>query len=328
MRRAMAEAVVGDDVFGDDPTMNLLEQRAAQMLGKEAALFVPSGTMGNQLAIFTHTRRGDEIVCGRPCHIIEHEVGAPAVLSAVTPVTVEAPYGTLAPAAVAAARREPDLHHPRTGLLCLECAHSSGAVPPIAALAAAAQPMREHGIPVHLDGARIFNAAHFLGVAPSVIAAVADSVMFCLSKGLGAPVGSLLCGERAFIERARKGRKLLGGGMRQVGILGGAGCYALQHNIARLGEDHRRARVLARAMAEVAGITVLEAQRDINMVWLELREPKKHLSPAQIVSRLAEKQVVIYPPLGGKWRMVCHLDIDDDALAYAIGHLQEAFRPQ
>lgn len=322
MRTAMMEAELGDDVFADDPTIVLLEQRSAELVGQEAGLFMASGTMGNQVAIMTHTHRGNEVLVGRPCHIQEHEVGAAAVLSGVTLVTLDAPTGLLQPQDIARAIRSSDVHHPDTGLLCLECAHSSGAVQPLDSLRAAMRVAREHNVPVHLDGARIFNAAHVLGITAAEVAQGADSVMFCLSKGLGAPIGSLLCGSRAFIARARRGRKSLGGGMRQVGLLGGAGLYALDHHVARLGEDHARADRLGDALAKVPSISICQDRRDINMVWF------RHAwdgDPLGLVQAMEERQVKIFRPLGGEWRLVTHLDIDDEALDYAIDQLRDVF---
>lgn len=321
MREAMANAEVGDDVCGDDPTIRRLEERGAELMGMEAALFVPSGTMGNQIALFAQARRGDEVICGRPCHIQEHEVGAAAVLASVTLVPIDSPLGELAPEAIEEHVREEDIHHPRTGLLCLECAHSSGSVPGLDCLTDAAAVARRHNLPVHLDGARIFNAAFALDVEPCEIAGVADTVMFSLSKGLGAPVGSLICGSESFVARARKIRKLLGGGMRQVGVLGGAGLYALEHNVDRLTEDHQRARSLASMLSEIPAVKVLTERLDINMVWFDLEG--EGWSPAKIVSELEQRGVLVYPPLDSKWRLVCHMDVDDDAMSYASRQLAE-----
>ena len=320
MLRAMTTAALGDDVFDDDPTIKKLEARAAELMGKEAGLFVPSGTMGNQVAIWTHTRRGNEVICGLPCHVQEHEVGAAAVISGVTLVTVDAPTGRMDPAEIEAVIRGEDVHFPETGLLCLECAHGSGAVQSFEELQAMRAVAVKHGLPVHLDGARIFNAALALNVPAADIATLGESVMFCLSKGLGAPIGSMLCGTSAFVARSRKGRKLLGGGMRQVGLLGGAGLYALEHNLDRLEEDHRRAERLAAALKEIPGVRVFDDRRDINMVWFTLDHPKPE---DHIVSELAKRNVRILPSLGqGQWRMVTHLDIDDEALDHAIEQIR------
>jgi threonine aldolase len=318
----MMEAELGDDVFEDDPTILRLEQRGAELVGQQAGLFMASGTMGNQVALMTHTRRGNEVLVGRPCHIQEHEVGAAAVLSGVTLAPIDAPTGLVQPDDVARAIRTEDVHHPETGLLCLECAHSSGAVQPLDSLRTAMDVAREHGVPVHLDGARIFNAAHVLVVTAAEVAQGADSVMFCLSKGLGAPIGSLLCGSRAFIARARRSRKSLGGGMRQVGLLGAAGLHALEHHVARLVEDHARAERLAAALAEVPSISIYEDRRHINMVWFRHDWDG---DPLRLVHAMLERQVNIFRPLGGEWRLVTHLDIDDEALDYAIVRLRDVF---
>ncbi len=322
MRTAMMEAELGDDVFEDDPTIVRLERRGAELVGQEAGLFMASGTMGNQVAIMTHTRRGNEVLVGRPCHIQEHEVGAAAILSGVTLVPLDAPTGLLRPQDVDRAIRTEDVHHPETGLLCLECAHSSGAVQPLDSLRAARDVARERGVPVHLDGARIFNAAHALGVTAAEVAQGADSVMFCLSKGLGAPIGSLICGSRSFIARARRSRKILGGGMRQVGMLGAAGLHALEHHVARLGQDHARADRLATALAEVDSITIRTDRRHINMVWFHHAFDG---DPIRLVQAMEDRQVKIFRPLGGEWRLVTHLDIDDEELDFAIVQLREVF---
>lgn len=255
MRHAMASAEVGDDVFGDDPTVRALEERAAGLLGKEAALFVPSGTMANLLALMTHTRPGDEILLGDQCHIFQYELGGAArIANVLTRPLANHDDGAIAPDAVAAAIRQENLHSPGTTLLCLENTHNrcGGAVLPVTVIDELAAVAQERKVAVHLDGARVFNAAAALGVPAARIARDCDSVSFCLSKGLGCPVGSLLCGPGQFIERARRNRKLLGGGMRQVGILAAAGLYALDHNITRLSEDHANARVLAGGLRKLA----------------------------------------------------------------------------
>jgi threonine aldolase len=264
----MANAPVGDDVYGNDPTVSELEALAADLTGKEAGLFVASGTMGNQLAVMTHTRRGDEILCDAECHIVQHEVGAAAVLSGVTVRCVPSERGRMDPHAVRAAVRAQDIHYPPTTLLCLENAHSLGAAVPLAYLAEMRGIADEHGLRVHMDGARLFNAAHALGCTPREIAGYADSVTFCLSKGLCAPVGSVLCGPADFVARARKNRKLLGGGMRQAGILAAAGLIALREMTARLGEDHRLARLFEELLGEIPGVAVQTG--DVNLVFFRV----------------------------------------------------------
>ena len=219
MRQAMFEAAVGDDVYQDDPTTNELERLAAEMLGMEAALFVPSGTMGNQLAVMTHTRRGDEAIVSIGCHIFEHEVGAASVLSGVTLHPLTFPNGVYDAAMIEGAIRSDDIHEPPTTLICLENALANGRVVPVETMREIREMANAHGIAVHMDGARLFNAATALGVDVKELTACVDSVSCCLSKGLCAPVGSVLCGSAEFIARARRNRKLLGGGMRQTGIL-------------------------------------------------------------------------------------------------------------
>ena len=241
MRDAMSAAAVGDDVYGDDPTVNKLEIEAASRMGKEAALFVPSGTMGNQIALMTHCRRGDEALLDGQCHIAVHEVGAAAVLSGVTLHTVPSQNGSMLLNDLNVAYRDPDIHYPEPSLLCLENAHSFGTVMSLREMNQYWDWAKARGLAVHLDGARVFNAAVHLRCEAARIAQFADSVMFCLSKGLCAPVGSVLCGTANFIARARKHRKLLGGGMRQAGVLAAAGLVALRDMTARLGEDHARA---------------------------------------------------------------------------------------
>lgn len=272
MRAVMASAEVGDDVYGDDPTANKLEQYAAQLLGKEAALFVPSGTFGNQVSIMTHTRRGDEVLMDEECHIYWHEVGAAAVLSSVQTKGFVIKGREIDIDIVEKRIREEELHEPRTGLICLENARSNGLVVNIESMRRVKKLTEKYEIPVHLDGARLFNAVTALGSDPRDLAACADSVMFCLSKGLCAPIGSMVVGTTEFINRARKCRKLMGGGMRQVGIICAAGLYALQYMVERLAIDHENARYLADRLEEIDGVTVNKENLDINMVFFALSE--------------------------------------------------------
>ena len=254
MRNAMAQAEVGDDVFGDDPTVRSLEARAAELAGKEAGLYVPSGTMGNLIAVLTHTNPGDEIVLGDQSHIFQYELaGAARVAGVLTRTLNNHADGSLGAGEIAGAVRPENLHSPGTKLLCLENTHNrcGGAAIPLETMDAMTTAARERGVAVHLDGARVFNAAAALHVSASRIARDCDSVSFCLSKGLGCPIGSVLCGNSEFIERARRNRKMLGGGMRQVGILAAAGLYALEHNVNRLAEDHENARALADGLREL-----------------------------------------------------------------------------
>jgi threonine aldolase len=262
MRRAMAAAEVGDDVLGDDPTVNALEERAAEMLGKDAGLFVASGTMGNLVAQMAHLARGEEVIAPATSHLVMDEAaGHAVVVGASVRSLAEDADGTIDPAAIAAAFRDPDdAHEPMTGLIALENthAHSMGRPLSIAYEEAVAAVARRNGVPLHLDGARFFNAVVAMGVGPAALAAPADSITFCLSKGLACPVGSVVVGTRDFIRRARRGRKLLGGGMRQAGVLAAAGLVALSDGpdgtVSRLAEDHANARYLAEALADLEGV--------------------------------------------------------------------------
>jgi len=272
MRQAMYEAEVGDDVYGEDPTLNALEKLAAQMLKKEAALFTSSGTMSNLLAVLTHTRPGDEILLGSEAHMLWYEVGGASALGGVVmrPIPNDQD-GQMELSAVKAAIRMKNIHYPQTVLLCLENTHNrcGGTVLTPDYTSAAASLAHEHGLRVHLDGARIFNAAVALDVPASELAKDTDSVCFCLSKGLSAPVGSLLCGTREFVEGARKWRKMIGGGMRQAGIIAAAGIVALQTMVNRLGEDHANAQRLARGLGQIPRILVLHDGAQTNIVIFE-----------------------------------------------------------
>ena len=305
MRKAMYEAEVGDDVYGDDPTVNRLEALAAEMVGKEAALFVPSGTFGNQLALLTHTKRGDEVIVPDSNHIFVHEVGAAAVIASVQLRTIESPIGMPSIEKLRASIRGKDIHYPDTGLICMENAHSSGRVLPLEYLESVKKLADEFSIPVHLDGARIFNAAIASKVDVKKIAATADSVMFCLSKGLAAPVGSILAGSKKFIEKARKGRKLMGGGMRQAGILAAAGIVALEKMIDRLEEDHENAKLLAEMLSEIPGLQLMKDQLDINMVYFSLETPE----PDLVIKEMKRAGIKINPPEGGMYRLVTNKDV-------------------
>ena len=320
MRSAMAEAPVGDDVYGDDPTINELEILAAGMVGKAAALFVPSGTFGNQLALFSWCPRGSEVILGEQCHIIQHEAGAASVIAGVQTRTVDAPDGMPGCEAIEARIRGDDIHYPPTSLICLENAHSSGKVVPLSYMREVAALAKARGLPIHLDGARLFNAAAALGVPASDIAANADSVMFCLSKGLCAPVGSMLAGPKDFIDRARRRRKIMGGGMRQAGILAAAGIIALRDMTGRLAEDHEKARYMAHLLAELPGFEVDEDSLDINMVFFKT---PKGLDGAGLASRLAGKGVLINPPEGGLCRFVAHYWIKKEHIDKVVALVAE-----
>jgi len=322
MRAAMANAEVGDDVYGDDPTVNRLEEIAAEVLGKESAVFVPSGTFGNQLSILTHTLRGDEVIIPASNHIIVHEAGASAVIAGVQMRTLDCDDGMPSVDRILKAIRGEDLHYPRTGLICLENAHSSGRVLPMEYMKEVYSLARERAVPVHLDGARIFNAAVSLGIDAGEIASKADSVMFCLSKGLGAPIGSMLVGTKEFISRARKGRKIMGGAMRQAGIIAAAGIMAIEKMIDRLGEDHENARYLAKKLEEIKGIEIMRDRLDINMVFFKLDQGR----PEAIVGELYREGIKINPPEGDEWRLVTNLDVSRSDLDTFIARFTKAVK--
>jgi threonine aldolase len=310
MYQAMAEARLGDDVYGEDETVNLLETAAASLLGKPAGLFLSSATQGNLVAMLAHNARGEEILLGERYHIFASEAGGVSALGGIImhPLQTDA-SGSLGLDQVLAAIKEDDPHNPITRTLALENT-VSGQVQDPAHHRRLAEAVREQGIKVHLDGARLMNASVALQQAAADIVAPFDSVMLCLSKGLGAPVGAMLCGEVEFVARARRLRKQLGGGMRQAGVIAACGLYALENNVARLAEDHERARQLAEG---IAGIDGLPVRQHTNMVFIEPRaqdyEPlRQHLQARQV---LIDRQ----PPA---FRLVTHLDIDDDAIARAV----------
>jgi len=272
MRKAMYEAELGDDVWGEDPTTNRLEAMAAEWMGKEAALFTASGTMSNLIAVLTHTRPGDEIILGSEAHMFWYEVGGASALGGVVMRTVpNDEEGRLAPRLVEQAIRTRNIHFPPTTLLCLENTHNrcGGAALTPEYTAEIADLAHRNGLKVHLDGARIFNAAIYLNIPAKELAKPAESVCFCLSKGLSCPIGSLICGSKEFIERARKWRKMLGGGMRQVGVIAAAGIVALEKMIDRLAEDHANAAKLARGLAQIPGITIQPEKFKTNIVIFE-----------------------------------------------------------
>lgn len=307
MRQAMSSAAVGDDVYGDDPTVRELETYAASLAGKEAALFVPSGTFGNQLALFTHCPRGSEVILDEQCHIVQHEAGASSVIAGVQLRTLDLAGETIsAEAILPRVRSGDDIHEPRTSLVCVENAHSNGKVIPLAAMESVRRAADRAHLPIHLDGARVFNAATALGVQAKDITQYVDSVMFCLSKGLCAPVGSILAGTRRFIDDARRKRKLMGGGLRQAGILAAAGLIALKDMRPRLDEDHENARVLAQRIAAIPGMRVDLASVQINMVYFT-HERAGSIDPEAFVDFMRGKGVLINPPgADGTYRLVTH----------------------
>ncbi len=312
MRRAMMAAEVGDDVYGEDPSVNRLQARAAELFAREAALFVPTGTMANQIAVHLHTRPGQEIVCEARSHLFNLEMAMAAAFSGCLCRPVAADTGRLTWGLVQPALRLDDLHnHARTGLVVVENTHNwaGGVVTPPAITNDLCRELRQRGVRTHLDGARIFNAATALDVPVAALSAPFDSLMFCLSKGLGAPVGSLLLGSADFIDRARSVRKMLGGGMRQAGVLAAAGLVALEKGPASLARDHALAQRLARGLATIAGVRVDPAQVATNIVVFDLRQTE--FDAAHVLARLAERNVLANALDPYQIRLVTHCDVDE-----------------
>jgi threonine aldolase len=311
MRRAMLEAPVGDDVFGEDPTVNRLEAYVADLLGKEAALYAPSGTMTNQVGVQVNTNRAEEVLLHEGSHIFVYEAGAPAMLSGVQLRTLPGENGVIDPETVRAAVRPEDVHFPRSRLLCLENTHntSGGKVFPLEDFAAVAATAKELGLKVHLDGARLFNAQAATGVAASEWCAHADTVSVCSSKGLGAPVGSLLAGNEETIGVARRSRKAFGGGMRQAGIIAAASLYAFENHVDRLAEDHAHARKLARGLREV-GYEAREPETNLVLVAVD--------DPSEFLLTLAREGVLATPGKPGFVRFCTHLDVGEREIEFAI----------
>lgn len=328
MREAMAEAEVGDDVYRDDPTVQRLEELAAETLGKEAAIFVPSGTMGNLLALLVHCQRGDEVIVGNQSHIYLNEAGGMSALGGIQPCPVpNQKDGTLSLTDIAASIRSEDVHHPITRLVCLENTQNiCGGVPLTPEYTRQVRELvHEKGLLLHIDGARIFNAAAAQGVSARELVEPADSVMFCLSKGLAAPVGSILAGSQTFIGRARHIRKMLGGGMRQVGILAAAGIISLEVMTKRLAEDHARARKLAEGLQTLDGLVVDPGSPYTNMVYLNLSDDLPHKA-YEITRRMKEMGVLVDPENAGRFRLVTHYWIDDDAVNKTVSAFREVLQ--
>jgi threonine aldolase len=326
MRKAMFEAEVGDDVYGEDPTVNRLEAMAAEMMGKEAALFTTSGTQSNLIAVLTHTNRGDEIIVGDEAHIFWYEVGGAATLGGVIMHTVpNDSCGRLNPDDIDRAIRGKDIHYPQTTLLCLENTHNrcGGAVLTTDYTDEVCNLAHTRGLKVHLDGARIFNATVALDVPVSALARNADSVAFCLSKGLSAPVGSLLCGSKDFIERARKFRKMLGGGMRQAGVIAAAGIVALETMVDRLAEDHSNARHLAQGLAGIKGIRLAQDDIPTNIVMFDL---SPELSVGGFFESLEKAGVKIGLRDGRPFRAVTHRMVSSSDIDEALARIEAVCR--
>jgi threonine aldolase len=328
MREAMYRAEVGDDVMGEDPTVNRLETLAAERMGKAAGLFVPSGTMGNLVALLAHCQRGDEVILGDLAHTYLYEAGGMSALGGIHPRPLRnQPDGTLVLEQIEAAVRPDNPHFPQTRLIALENTHNrcGGAAIAPDYFAGVREIADRHGLSVHLDGARIFNAAVALEIDPREITQHVDSVTFCLSKGLSAPVGSVLCGNMDFIYRAHRARKMLGGGMRQAGIVAAAGIVALEKMVDRLGEDHRRARMLAEGIATITGLTVDMGRVQTNMVFFDLSE-HTDLTGSDVISRLRDRQVLVGYSRDRGFRAVVHCWIDDAGIATAVSALRDVMR--
>ena len=322
MRRAMATAEVGDDVMGEDPTVRRLEERVAGLLGMPAALFVPSGTMANQVAIGLHARPGDELVCDAVSHVYLWEGGGISRLWGVTPRTVEPSSGLLGLDDLRGKIRPDDMHYPRTRLICLENTHNrrGGRVHPITAVAEVSGWARAHHLKMHLDGARLMNAVVASGIGADEWSRYFDSASICFSKGLGAPVGSALAGPADFIDEARRVRKVLGGGMRQAGVVAAAALHALDHHVDRLAEDHAHARVLADAVEETPGLSLESGPVETNLVWIKV-DPG--LGTAREAADALKAEGILVSALGPQVIRACtHLDVDRDAIGRAAGALR------
>ena len=322
MLRAMSEAPVGDDVFGEDPTVNRLEEYVAELLGKEATVYAPSGTMTNQIGLFVSTNRGEEVYMHEGAHVFVYEAGAPALLSGVQVSPLPGEGGLVSPETLRAALRPENVHFPRSRLLCLENTHNTagGKVYPLEDFAAVAAEARENGLKVHLDGARLFNAQAATGIPAREWCEHADTVSVCSSKGLGAPVGSLLAGDEETIGEARRARKAFGGGMRQAGTIAAAALYAFEHHRERLVEDHERARRLAEGLRE-AGYEAETPETNIVLVKVE--------KPEDFLRALAREGVLATPGKAGYARLVTHLDVGDeeiDAAVEAAGRISAALQ--
>ncbi|MDR7523111.1 MAG: low-specificity L-threonine aldolase [Armatimonadota bacterium] len=324
MREAMARAEVGDDVYGEDPSVSRLEAMAAQRLAKDAALFVPSGTMANLVAVMAHTQRGDEVVLDDQAHTLIHEAGSIATLAGVMPRALPTQWGYISGAQLEAALRPPDLHFPPTRLVCVENTHNrhGGIAVPPEAIDDLAEVAHRHGLRVHMDGARIFNAAVALGVPAARLAAAADSVTFCLSKGLSAPVGSVLCGPRPFIAQARRFRKMVGGGMRQAGVLAAAGIVALEEMVERLADDHRLARRLAEALVGIPGLEIDLARVQTNMVRIRV----SGRDARAVATALGEHGVRVGVVDASHLRLVTHRHVTPSDLPAVVDAFRAAMR--
>ena len=325
MREAMMSAELGDDVWNEDPTVHLLQDRAAALTGKAAALFVPSGSMANLVSLMAHGERGDEYILGDQSHIFVYEAGSGSAVAGMHPqILPNHPDGTIELDRIEAAIRTNDEHCPPTRLICIESTHNRCWGSPLSLdyMDSVREIADRRELKLHLDGARVFNAAVVLGVDVAEIAARADSMSFCLSKGLGAPVGSLVCGSREFIRKCHRMRKQLGGGMRQAGILAGAGLHALDHNVERLADDHANARRLAEGIARIEGLGTEPERVASNIVYADLQ--REDLAPDQLVERCKEQGLLFLWEYGRRLRLITHKGVDADQIEEAITILGEA----
>jgi len=325
MRKAMAEAEVGDDVFGEDPTVNILQEKVARLLGKEAALFVPSGTMANQLSIKSHTQPGDEVIIESSSHPYNFEGGAGAALSGIQFHCVKGVRGILEPSQIEEAIRPEDHHFPVTKLVCLENTHNrgGGTIYPLEKMADIYRLAQSKGLLVHLDGARLWNASVATGNKPYEYAQWADSVSVCLSKGLGAPIGSLVAGSKPFIDRIHRFRKMFGGGMRQVGIVAAAGIYALDHHLERLKEDHQNAKRLAVGLKEFRGVSIDPKHVETNIVIFDITDTG--MTGSQVAETMKKEGLLIHAFGKTQIRLVTHLDVSNDDIEGALKALEKVF---
>lgn len=326
MRKFMMEAEVGDDVFGEDPTINRLQKMVAQLTGKEAALFVPSGTQGNEISVHAHTQPGQEIIVERFSHIVNYESGAPAMLAGVQVNPIDGIRGIFTAEQVAQAIRPEDDHYPQTGLICIENTHNraGGTIFPLEEIKKISRLARKHHLKLHLDGARLWNASAATGISIKEYCSYVDSVMLSFSKGLGAPVGSIVAGTKDFIRKAHFYRKAYGGGMRQAGILAAAAIYAIEHNLERLPDDHLRTRQLAQVLQELDGFSLDMETVQTNILIFDVHA--EFMTPETLVARLKEKGILMLPIGPRQVRAVFHFEVTDEDLNYAIHVIRELAR--
>ena len=328
MYKAMMEAQLGDDVYGDDPTINELERLSAEITGKDAAMFVPSGTFGNQVSIMTHIQPGDEVIAGSGAHIFMHECGSAAKLSGAMMREANDDKGYMLPQDIEKKiRKTEDIHYPRTGLICLETAHSNGLVIPLEIMHQIKDLAEKYAIPVHVDGARLFNAASFLQADVKELTKYCDSLTFCLSKGLCAPVGSVVCGSTEFIAKARRNRKSMGGGLRQAGILAAAGIVGLNEMRDRLSEDHENALYLGECLAPLPELEVFQNHIEINMVFVN-HVGTDHSIMDELPAYLLKKGILVNPHEEGVMRFVTNYWTDREACAHLADTIKAFFKEE